>query len=171
MALKASLPYIIIDTSAWIAYFCFKFDPNRLHSDARMSELENASENVRALIDGHGRDHMTLMPTCIYAEILGTIRGKGNTPNDRMSLVKEVADFLDSLGLLPADLDISIAKEAADHVCNFELKGIDAAIIATATYWEARYLFTLDEKLVKIGTKIPGLSIETPPPSNTLPIP
>lgn len=171
VAHKNSLPYFIIDTSAWIAYFCFKFDPNRLHSDALKSELEETSENVKALIDGHGREHIILMPTCIYAEIMGTIRGKGNTPHDRKELVLEVSRFLDSLDLLPADLDVPIAKGAAHYVCDFELKGIDAAIIATATYWEADYLFTLDEKLIKIGTKIPELSIETPPPSNTLPIP
>ena len=64
---KPSLPYVIIDTNAWVTFFSYKANRGDLHEDALKTEQSDIASNVGALINGNGKDHLLLMPTPVYA--------------------------------------------------------------------------------------------------------
>ncbi|MGC2865973.1 type II toxin-antitoxin system VapC family toxin [Corynebacterium glutamicum] len=165
---KFNLPRIIIDTCAWITFLCYKAESKNLRKDALCSEPEEVASRVNALIDGNGKDHIIVMPTVIYAELLGIIRGKGRTPTSRLRLVNTTVDFLQSLDFIFMELDEETALDAEIHIKSFELTGIDAAILTSAAYFECRYVYTSDEKMLKVGDQIPGVSVCLPPEPSTL---
>lgn len=168
MAHKDNLPRIIIDTNAWITFFCYEANPQDLHKEALKSEREEIASRVAALIDGNGKDHTIAMPTVIYAELMGMIRGKGRTPKARKYLVDKAVEFLQTVDFMFIELDEQIVLEAQKHIKDYDLTGIDASILASAEYYEYRRVFTSDKKMLNIGSSIPGVNVEEPPESYTL---
>lgn len=168
VAHKYDLPRIIIDTNAWITFFCYTAKFDDLNNEARASESADIASRVSALIDGNGKDYDIVMPTVVYAELMGMIRGKGRTPKSRKHLVDVAVDFLESLDFTFIELDEETVLEAQKHVKDFELAGIDAAILASAAYFECQHVYTSDGRMLKVGNSIPGISVELPPEPNTL---
>lgn len=168
VAHKYDLPRIIIDTNAWITFLCHNSKTKDLHKDALTTEPKEIASRVSALIDGNGKDHVIVMPTVVYAELLGIIRGKGKTPKSRLRQVDTAVEFLKSLDLLFMELDEEIVLEAQEHIKKFELTGVDAAILASAAYFSCREVYTRDEKMLDVGERIPGVSVKLPPENYTL---
>lgn len=168
MPKKQALPYIIIDTNAWVTFFCYKAKRSDLRKDVLETEKHEIASNVAALIDGNGKEHQIIMPTAIYVELLGIIRGKGRTPTSRKRVVDEAISKFKTIDFIPVDLDEAIAQDSESLIKAYELTGIDAAILASAAYYEVRRVFTCDDKLLKVGNSIPGVSVELPPPPTTL---
>lgn len=160
---KQSLPYIIIDTNAWVTFFSYKANRGDLKEDALETERSDIASNVGALINGNGNDHFLLMPTPIYAELLGILRGKGKTPAKRKRLIDNAVDFLETIDFLFVDLDERLAKDSEQYMKRYDLTGIDACIVATAAYWEVRHVYTNDKQLLKLKNDVPGVAVTTPP--------
>ncbi|MGV9189158.1 type II toxin-antitoxin system VapC family toxin [Arcanobacterium canis] len=151
------LPFIILDSCLYITYM--RNDDNDL------------AGRVQALLEDNKTKHQIILPTIVYLEVLGVIRGKVKQVNEEMqAAVEEACQFFNKQQLLPAELDLYTARLATDLIPRFQLKGPDAAILATAQAWEARRLYTNDNDLLKIGQSVPGVSIMRPPESDKLPI-
>lgn len=160
---KPSLPYVIIDTNAWVTFFSYKANRGDLHEDALKTERSDIASNVGALINGNGKEHLLLMPTPVYAELLGILRGKGKTSTKRKRLIDKAVDFLETIDFLFVDLDEQLAKESEKYIKAYDLTGIDACIVAAAAYWEARRVYTNDKQLLKLENQVPGVAVMTPP--------
>lgn len=168
MAPKNNRPYIIIDSNAWVTFFSYRSSPSDLRKDALVSEQQQIADNVAALIDEHGKKHLIVMPTAIYVELLGILRGKGNTPASRKRVVDEVISFLESIDFLFVDLDEQIARESEALITKHDSTGIDASILASTSYWEARHVYTCDGGILKVADRIPGVLVDRPPEPHTL---
>lgn len=163
MTLRKSLPYIIIDSNAWITFFSYKAKRGDLKKDALKTERSDIASNVRALIDGNGNEHLLLMPTPVYAELLGIFRGKGKTCTKRKRLVDSAVDFLENIDFLFVELDEKIAKDSEEYIKKHDLCGIDASIIAMAVAWEADAIYTSDKQMLKANGGVKDVLIEEPP--------
>lgn len=160
---KQSLPYIIIDTNAWVTFFSYKANHGDLHEDALKTERSDIASNVGELINRNGKEHLLLMPTPVYAELLGILRGKGKTSKKRRRLIDSAVDFLKTIDFLFVDLDEQLAKDSEQYMKCYDLTGIDACIIAAAAYWEVRRVYTNDKQLLKLENDVPGVAVMTPP--------
>ena len=124
---------------------------------------------MQALIDNHNSKFQIVLPTLVYAEVLGVVRGKAvNQQESALADVARVREFFDSHDFIIAELDRVTARIAADLVPKFLLKGADAVVLATAQLWEARHLYTNDNDLLKIGDRAEGVRISVPPESDQL---
>ncbi|ERS51128.1 MULTISPECIES: PIN domain-containing protein [unclassified Corynebacterium] len=163
MTHKQSLYYIIIDTNAWVTFFSYKANRGDLNENALQTERSEIASNVEALINGNGKEHMLLMPTPIYAELLGIIRGKGKTANKRKKLIDNAVGFLETIDFLFVDLDEQLVKDSEEYMKRYELTGIDACIVAAAAYWGAHYVYTNDKQLLKLENRVSGVRVMAPP--------
>lgn len=168
MARRIHLPYIVIDSCVWVTFFCYKAKRNDLRQDVIATEPEEIASRVSSLLDGHGKEHTIAMPTVIYAEVLGIIRGKGRTTVTQQRLVDEAVEFFQDIDFDFIELDEKVVQEAQDHIKDHGLTGIDAAILASAAYYELRHVYTCDQKMLRVGNSIPGVSVEEPPESYSL---
>ncbi|WP_290259002.1 PIN domain-containing protein [Corynebacterium felinum] len=151
------------------SFFSFqKMKESDLRPGARDTESSVIATNVAALIDGNGKDHTIVMPTAIYVELLGILRGKGRTPALEAKSVNKAVEFLEEVDFLFADLDEHVVDEAVPLIAKHHLTGIDASLLATASLFDVRKVYTIDRGLLKVANSIPGVSVELPPPPMTL---
>lgn len=164
-----SLPLIMIDSCAWVAFFSFKkMRESDLRSGARDTESSEIATNVAALIDGNGKDHTIVMPTAVYLELLGILRGKGRTPALEEKAVTKAVKFLEQIDFLFVDLDEQLVDAAVPLIAEYHLTGIDASLLAAASLFDVRKVYTIDHGLLKVASSVPGVSVEPPPPPMTL---
>ncbi|KAA8721050.1 type II toxin-antitoxin system VapC family toxin [Corynebacterium flavescens] len=108
------------------------------------------------------------MPTAIYLELLGAIRGKGLTQGKERKVVGKAIEYLEQFDFLFVELDEYVAEIASGYISSFHLTGIDASILASASIYEARHLCTTDTQLLNVGDKVPGVSVERPSYPSTI---
>lgn len=61
-----------------------------------------------------------------------------------------------------------VMRTALPLITEWDLKGVDASIVAAAKLYGADYLYTLDNQLLKIGEAVYGLRIDQLPVSDVL---
>ena len=61
-----------------------------------------------------------------------------------------------------------VEKQEIRLIAEYRLTGIDASLLATASLFDIRKVYTIDHGLLKVASSVPGVSVEPPPPPMTL---
>lgn len=154
------LPIVVIDSCCLIDFFLDNTTDER-------------SARVQELLSKHERDYIAALPSIAYLETLGITQkgpnGKfGTQPEKRRDELTEAKHWLENQSFLNLDLDQWIVDQAVSLMAPHNLKGADAAILASALFHEATTVYTFDQVMLTVGRKIPGLAVEEPPHTDGL---
>lgn len=147
---------IVVDSCIWVSYLT---NDDEVSAASTRSLLNQAEDLVHILV-----------PSVVYLETLGTVRARTGSPSLREQAVAQAKEFFEAFEYKSLALGHHIVVASDRYMVDYDLKGIDAAIVATAVIEKADYLYTMDKQLLKIADDIPGLVVCTPPPPNTLPV-
>lgn len=129
-------------------------------------DAERAKRAEYAL-DGHGSRYQVILPAIVIPEIAGsgTVRGDDGGKQARKERITNAAEWIKGCTFAIAELSGRTARIAADLATEYNLKGADATVLATAQEWGCTKLYTRDDQLLncdgKLGFKI--LEPEEPP--------
>ena len=98
------------------------------------------------------------------AEVLASpqVRGRHLDRRLRRRRSREAREWLSTAPYMPIEADDVLAREAGAFAQEFQLKGADALILASAVRVRAPFLFTWDDGLLKVGAQVGGLIVCSP---------
>lgn len=108
-------------------------------------------------------DFLLTLSTVVIAEVCGQpkIRGSQLASKERYDRVSKARSFFQNAGFLTVELDERTAHKAADLAVKHQLRGADAAIVASALTASADTLYTWDADLLKLDGLL-GIKVKQP---------
>lgn len=127
------------------------------------TDVEKANRS-QYLLDGHGDRHTILLPAIVIPEIAGApnVRGTDVKKDERLARITKATNWIRSCNFVVAELSERTARRAAEIAIDWELKGPDATILATAEEWGCKHLYACDGNLLKCDGQFP-FKISRPP--------
>lgn len=118
--------------------------------DLLLDEDARLAAQALYLLEGHGDRHTIVLPAIVIAEIAGTgsVRGTQLPAAVRAERVKAATDWIRSSNFVVAEMSERTARRAAELAVRHNLKGSDAAVLATADEWGCQRLITRDDTLL-----------------------
>ncbi|PQM53797.1 hypothetical protein C5U48_02745 [Mycolicibacter virginiensis] len=132
------------------------------------------ADRAEYLLAGHGERHTILLPAIVIAEIAGApiVRGNDLAKELREQRVAAALDWIRRSNFVVAELSERIARRASELAVEYQLRGPDASILATAEQWGCKHLYASDGDLTKcdglLGFKI-TVPDDPPPPEQPEP--
>ncbi|MDU0968364.1 MAG: PIN domain-containing protein [Actinomycetaceae bacterium] len=112
-----------------------------------------------------------VLPVLQKAELLAVAQRTPNLPvAERRQRVAQISELVDSLGLIGLDMLVEDAADAWQLWADYGVKYQDGLMVCAAARIGAKYLFTLDEKLVAALRDFEGVHVSLPPSASTLPL-
>lgn len=148
------LPRVVVDTCVVLDYLV-PIDPER-------------AQRAEYLLGGHGSRYQVVLPAIVVPEIAGSgkVRGDDGGKEDRKQRIAKAAEWIKGCTFAVAELSGRTARIAADLAAEHNLKGADAAVLATAQEWGCTKLYTRDHSLLRCDGSLAFkvLEPEDPPP-------
>lgn len=152
------LPRVVVDT-------CVVLD---LLVPAKTGIGKARADRAEYLLGGHGSRHQVILPAIVIAEIAGSglVRGDKGGAQARKERILKAAEWIRGCKFGVAELSARTARIASELATEHNLKGADAAVLATAQEWGCTRLYTRDGSLLKCeGTvRFKVMEPEDPPP-------
>lgn len=126
------------------------------------------AQRAEYLLDGHGSRHQVLLPAIVIPEIAGSgiVRGNDGGAEARKQRIADATEWIKGCAYGIAELSARTARIASELAIEYNLKGADATVLATAQEWGCTKLYTRDGSLLRcdgsLGFKV--LEPEDPPP-------
>lgn len=133
--------------------------------------LESGEEKRKAdvlhLLASHPNQIFAVMPTLVMLEVLGNykLRLSDEKRAERAKASQKAQQWILAQGFMPIELDRRVTAKAIEFTYEHNLSGADAIVLASAVCYQAEKLYTYDDGLLKLRTKIEGLSVLKPPPA------
>jgi predicted nucleic acid-binding protein len=118
--------------------------------DLLIDEDADLAARAHCVLDGHGDRHTIVIPAIVIPEIAGTgnVRGTHLPKAVRAERMKAATDWIRSSNFVVAEMSERTARRAAEVAVRHNLKGPDAAVLATADEWGCQRLYTRDDALL-----------------------
>lgn len=153
------LPLVVLDTCCYFHFFT--------------CQDSEAADRVVALVEGHQKEHLIVVPSVVELETFGQVQKginghDGAVPERRQAKLAEARAWFADQQFMTAELDPRVVGIAMRVMHEYGLKGMDASIVATAIAHDAEALYTYDRLMLKVADKISGLVVDKPPPTDKL---
>lgn len=111
-----------------------------------------------------GGEFQACLSVVTVAEVLASpqVRGGHLERETRYQRSREARAWMESGSFMVIDADEVLARQAGELAQEFQLKGADALILASAVRVRAPFLFTWDKGLTKVGSQMRGLTVCAP---------
>jgi PIN domain len=111
-----------------------------------------------------GGEFQACLSVVTVAEVLASPRVRGNhlERETRYQRSRKARAWMESGSFMVIDADEVLARRAGELAQEFQLKGADALILASAERVRAPFLFTWDKGLTKVGSQMRGLTVCAP---------